>query len=78
MAVAFSRRALLLDEFPVPQLSDELANNIQGSRRMVLPGGHMIHDEKPDHFFGLHWGTLIAVLIGSVLDIRRRRWTRRS
>jgi aminoacrylate hydrolase len=33
------------------QLSDELTNGIEGARRVVLPGGHMIHDEKPDLFF---------------------------
>jgi aminoacrylate hydrolase len=34
-----------------PQLSDELEANIRGAERVVLEGGHMIHDEAPDAYF---------------------------
>ncbi|HEX4516109.1 MAG TPA: alpha/beta fold hydrolase [Polyangiaceae bacterium] len=33
-----------------PQLSDELEANIRGAERVVLEGGHMIHDEAPDAY----------------------------
>ena len=35
-----------------PQLSDELARGIPGADRVVLAGGHMIHDEDEPGFFG--------------------------
>jgi aminoacrylate hydrolase len=34
-----------------PQLSDELVAGIHGAERVVLPGGHMIHEERADGFF---------------------------
>jgi aminoacrylate hydrolase len=34
-----------------PQLSEELAHGIPGAKRVVLAGGHMIHDEAPEKYF---------------------------
>jgi aminoacrylate hydrolase len=34
-----------------PQLSEELARGIPGAERILLPGGHMIHDENEAGFF---------------------------
>jgi aminoacrylate hydrolase len=34
-----------------PHLSDELVAGILGAERVVLPGGHMIHEERADLFF---------------------------
>ena len=41
-----------------PQLSDELAANVRGAERVVLEGGHMIHDEAPDAYFAAVHGFL--------------------